>query len=194
MALACAWSARLPAHAPGCWLPRDTQGMPFKWYHGKTGIVWNVTKRAIGVEVNKRVRRSEQLAWARGPCAGEGTQQLPMPRGRQSSTACSHAEQGAAQANGVQCSRESWTSPSSMDAVMLATCGPSSPVALAHGAQPSRAAHMEAACGTSSGCCSDATPTLGSSRLFGHNSVSHASAQTCEEASVIRIEADATHG
>mmetsp|Transcript_24894 Transcript_24894/g.78801 ORF Transcript_24894/g.78801 Transcript_24894/m.78801 type:complete len:277 (+) Transcript_24894:3405-4235(+) len=30
-------------------------GMPFKWYHGKTGVVWNVTKRAVGVEVNKEV-------------------------------------------------------------------------------------------------------------------------------------------
>ena len=33
----------------------DSQGMPFKWYHGKTGVVWNVTKRALGVEINKRV-------------------------------------------------------------------------------------------------------------------------------------------
>jgi hypothetical protein len=32
------------------------QGMAFKWYHGKTGVVWNVTKRAVGVEVNKTVR------------------------------------------------------------------------------------------------------------------------------------------
>ncbi|GLC41015.1 60S ribosomal protein L21 [Pleodorina starrii] len=31
------------------------KGMPHKWYQGKTGVVWNVTKRAIGVEVNKRV-------------------------------------------------------------------------------------------------------------------------------------------
>jgi hypothetical protein len=29
--------------------------MAFKWYHGKTGVVWNVTKRAVGVEVNKTV-------------------------------------------------------------------------------------------------------------------------------------------
>ncbi len=29
--------------------------MPFKFYHGKTGVVWNVTRRAIGVTVNKRV-------------------------------------------------------------------------------------------------------------------------------------------
>ncbi len=29
--------------------------MPHKFYHGKTGIVWNVTKRAIGVELNKKV-------------------------------------------------------------------------------------------------------------------------------------------
>ena len=27
------------------------KGMPHKFYHGKTGRVWNITKRAIGVEV-----------------------------------------------------------------------------------------------------------------------------------------------
>mmetsp|Transcript_2500 Transcript_2500/g.6316 ORF Transcript_2500/g.6316 Transcript_2500/m.6316 type:complete len:166 (-) Transcript_2500:190-687(-) len=32
------------------------KGMPFKYYQGKTGRVWNVTKRAVGVEVNKIVR------------------------------------------------------------------------------------------------------------------------------------------
>ncbi|KAL6531138.1 60S ribosomal protein L21A [Orobanche minor] len=31
------------------------KGMPHKFYHGRTGRVWNVTKRAIGVEVNKKV-------------------------------------------------------------------------------------------------------------------------------------------
>ena len=31
-------------------------GMPHKWYHGKTGIIWNITPRAVGVEVNKQVR------------------------------------------------------------------------------------------------------------------------------------------
>ncbi len=34
---------------------RDAQGMPHKYYHGKTGVVWNVTKRSVGVEVNKQV-------------------------------------------------------------------------------------------------------------------------------------------
>ena len=29
--------------------------MPFKHYHGRTGVVFNVTKRAIGVTVNKSV-------------------------------------------------------------------------------------------------------------------------------------------
>jgi large subunit ribosomal protein L21e len=29
------------------------KGMPAKYYHGKTGVVWNVTKRAIGVQINK---------------------------------------------------------------------------------------------------------------------------------------------
>jgi len=31
------------------------KGMPHKFYHGKTGVVWNVTPRAIGVQVNKLV-------------------------------------------------------------------------------------------------------------------------------------------
>merc|ERR1711907_93128 len=31
------------------------KGMPFKYYHGKTGRVFNVTPRAVGVEINKHV-------------------------------------------------------------------------------------------------------------------------------------------
>jgi len=31
------------------------KGMPHKFYHGKTGVIWNVTPRAVGVEVNKQV-------------------------------------------------------------------------------------------------------------------------------------------
>lgn len=31
------------------------KGMPYKNYHGRTGIVFNVTKRAVGVRVNKPV-------------------------------------------------------------------------------------------------------------------------------------------
>mmetsp|Transcript_125932 Transcript_125932/g.188001 ORF Transcript_125932/g.188001 Transcript_125932/m.188001 type:complete len:159 (-) Transcript_125932:48-524(-) len=31
------------------------KGMPHKYYHGRTGRVWNVTPRAIGVEVRKKV-------------------------------------------------------------------------------------------------------------------------------------------
>ena len=34
---------------------KKKQGMPHKVYHGRTGVVWNVTKRALGVEVNKQV-------------------------------------------------------------------------------------------------------------------------------------------
>ncbi len=29
------------------------KGLPHKFYHGKTGVVWNVTPRAIGIQVNK---------------------------------------------------------------------------------------------------------------------------------------------
>lgn len=32
------------------------KGMPYKFYHGKTGRVFNVTKSAVGVIVNKQVR------------------------------------------------------------------------------------------------------------------------------------------
>ena len=31
------------------------KGMPFKFYHGRTGVVFNITKRAVGVTVNKLV-------------------------------------------------------------------------------------------------------------------------------------------
>nr|ACY74454.1 ribosomal protein L21 [Malo kingi] len=31
------------------------KGMPYKFYHGKTGRVFNVTRRAVGVVVNKQV-------------------------------------------------------------------------------------------------------------------------------------------
>jgi len=31
------------------------KGMPHKYYHGKTGKIWNITPRAVGVEINKRV-------------------------------------------------------------------------------------------------------------------------------------------
>ncbi|KAJ7389674.1 60S ribosomal protein L21 [Desmophyllum pertusum] len=32
------------------------KGMPYKVYHGKTGRVFNITKRAVGVVVNKQVK------------------------------------------------------------------------------------------------------------------------------------------
>jgi len=35
--------------------PAVQSGMPYKVYHGRTGVIWNVTKRAVGVEVNKEV-------------------------------------------------------------------------------------------------------------------------------------------
>ena len=36
--------------------PAIHRGMPHKYYHGRTGVVFNVTRRALGVEVNKQVR------------------------------------------------------------------------------------------------------------------------------------------
>lgn len=35
--------------------PAVQAGMPHKFYHGRTGRIWNITKRALGVEVNKQV-------------------------------------------------------------------------------------------------------------------------------------------
>lgn len=35
--------------------PTIHKGMPHKFYHGRTGIVFNVTKSAVGVRVNKLV-------------------------------------------------------------------------------------------------------------------------------------------
>ena len=32
------------------------KGMPHKFYHGKTGRIFNVTPHAVGVEVNKQLR------------------------------------------------------------------------------------------------------------------------------------------
>ncbi|EFC47505.1 60S ribosomal protein L21 [Naegleria gruberi] len=34
----------------------EHKGMPHRIYHGKTGRVWNVTPRAVGVEITKQVR------------------------------------------------------------------------------------------------------------------------------------------
>ena len=31
------------------------KGMPHKYYHGKTGIIYNVTKSSVGIIINKRV-------------------------------------------------------------------------------------------------------------------------------------------
>lgn len=41
--------------------PSIQKGMPFKHYHGRTGVIYNVTKRAVGVEVNKPVRVLRQM-------------------------------------------------------------------------------------------------------------------------------------
>ena len=48
------------------------KGMPFKFYHGRTGIVWNVTKRALGVELTKVVRPRRHDSTPRQParCVG----------------------------------------------------------------------------------------------------------------------------
>ena len=40
--------------------PAQQKGMPHKFYQGRTGRIWNVNKRAIGVEINK-VHRQRQI-------------------------------------------------------------------------------------------------------------------------------------
>ena len=40
--------------------PAQQKGMPHKFYHGRTGKIWNINKRAIGVEINK-VHRQRQI-------------------------------------------------------------------------------------------------------------------------------------
>ena len=50
--------------------------MPNKFYHGRTGIVWNVTKRALGVEVNKEVGDRERKE---SGCARERTYKAATP-------------------------------------------------------------------------------------------------------------------
>lgn len=35
--------------------PAQVKGMPFKHYHGRTGVVYNITKRAVGVRIAKSI-------------------------------------------------------------------------------------------------------------------------------------------
>merc|ERR1712025_1496582 len=41
--------------------PGIHKGMPHKYYHGKTGRVFNITPRAVGVEINKHVTPKGQI-------------------------------------------------------------------------------------------------------------------------------------
>merc|ERR1712096_558658 len=50
----------LKTYKIGCYVdvlcdPGTQKGMPFKFYYGKTGKVWNVSKRAVGIEMFKKV-------------------------------------------------------------------------------------------------------------------------------------------
>lgn len=36
--------------------PCMQKGMPYQYYHGRTGVIFNVNKRAVGVEMTKQVR------------------------------------------------------------------------------------------------------------------------------------------
>ena len=60
--------------------PAQVKGMPFKHYHGRTGQVYNVTKRAVGVRERRRAdaarvaveERSGIVDLGRGQVAGHG--------------------------------------------------------------------------------------------------------------------------
>lgn len=41
--------------------PSQQKGMPYKIYHGKTGKIWNVSKRGVGVLIRKVVGHREIL-------------------------------------------------------------------------------------------------------------------------------------
>ena len=70
--------------------------MPHKFYHGRTGVVWNVTKRALGVEVNKEVGDRERKESGRArertyKAATPTTPSLPSPLPRRSTAASSRS-------------------------------------------------------------------------------------------------------
>ena len=52
------------------------KGMPYLAYQGRTGVIWNVTPRAVGVELNKQVRMSPLR-----PFSGGGGRLGDEPRG-----------------------------------------------------------------------------------------------------------------
>eukprot|EP00922_Rhytidocystis_sp_ex-Travisia-forbesii_P069773 GHVS01104204.1.p1 GENE.GHVS01104204.1~~GHVS01104204.1.p1 ORF type:complete len:162 (-),score=41.42 GHVS01104204.1:126-611(-) len=41
--------------------PSQQKGMPYHYYHGKTGVVFNVTQRSVGVEIKKVVGNRQLL-------------------------------------------------------------------------------------------------------------------------------------
>ncbi|XP_044168858.1 60S ribosomal protein L21-like isoform X2 [Acropora millepora] len=53
------------------------KGMPYKAYHGRTGQVYNVAKRSLGVIVNKQVRRIKESALKKEAAKEKG---LPKPK------------------------------------------------------------------------------------------------------------------
>lgn len=48
-------------------------------YHGRTGVVWNVTKRAVGVEVNKQARTLQAIEIFYDKHIEQGLQSFKQP-------------------------------------------------------------------------------------------------------------------
>ena len=86
--------------------PAQVKGMPFKHYHGRTGQVYNVTKRAVGVRVAKQVNGriiNKHLRRARGAHGEvEAPRRRQGPRGAERGSSCE-----AARARGRRARRSS---------------------------------------------------------------------------------------
>jgi ribosomal protein L21E len=79
--------------------PAIQSGMPYKVYHGRTGVIWNVTKRAVGVEVNKQAR-ARMLCFRRR--AGGRPVRRTAPRGEWSGGLDVGSRQQAGQCAGCE--------------------------------------------------------------------------------------------
>ena len=81
--------------------PAQQKGMPHKFYHGRTGKVWNVNKRAIGVEVNK-VHRQRQIV-KRIHVRVEHVRPSKSQTGHLERIKSNEAKKAAAKASGTPC-------------------------------------------------------------------------------------------
>merc|ERR1712023_501682 len=84
--------------------PAQQKGMPHKFYHGRTGKVWNINKRAIGVEINK-VHRQRQIV-KRIHVRVEHVRPSRSQLGHLERIKSNEAKKAAAKKSGVKCPAE----------------------------------------------------------------------------------------